>query len=82
MYVYPGKNIRMLCRDGIWIAKAQLEPNLARDVKNNKGFYRYVGQKGKIKENISSLVNKTEVVTTNMKKAENLNTYFCLSFQL
>ncbi|KAK4806903.1 LOW QUALITY PROTEIN: hypothetical protein QYF61_012624 [Mycteria americana] len=42
-----------MCRDGIRKAKAQLELNLARDVKNNKkGFYRYIGQKRKIKENV------------------------------
>lgn len=30
-----------LCRDGVWKAKAKLELNMARDIKNNrKGFYR------------------------------------------
>ena len=43
-----------MCRDEIRKAKAQLELNLARDAKNNKkGFYTYVGQKRKIKENVS-----------------------------
>lgn len=31
-------------------AKAQLELNLARYVKNNKGFSRYISQKRKTKE--------------------------------
>ncbi|KAK4806963.1 LOW QUALITY PROTEIN: hypothetical protein QYF61_027330 [Mycteria americana] len=59
-------------RDGIRKAKAQLELNLAGDVKNNrKAFYRYFGQKRKIKENVPPPINKTgELVTTDMEKAE------------
>jgi len=56
---YPGKSIGTppcLCRDGVRKVKAQLELNLARDVKNNnKGFYRYVRQKMKVKESILPL---------------------------
>ena len=37
------RDIVSMCRDKIWKAKAQMELNLARDVKNNKGFYRYIG---------------------------------------
>jgi len=40
------------CRDGVREAKAQLELNLAKDEKNKKGFYTYVGHKRKIKENV------------------------------
>lgn len=33
--------------------KAKLELNLTRDAKNNKkDFYRYIGQKRKVKENV------------------------------
>jgi len=40
-------------RDGIRKVKAHLEMNLARDTKDSKkSFYRYVGQKRKIKENL------------------------------
>jgi len=39
-----------LCKHGVRKAKVQLKLNLARDEKNNKGFYRYVSQKGKSKE--------------------------------
>ena len=40
-----------VCRDGIRKAKAQMELNLARDVKDNKkGFYRYIGRKRQAKE--------------------------------
>ena len=42
-----------LCRDEVRRAKAQLELNLARNVKNNKkGFNRYVNQKRKVKESV------------------------------
>ena len=33
-----------VCRDRIRKAKAQMELDLARDVKDNKGFYRYIGR--------------------------------------
>ncbi|XP_069631231.1 LOW QUALITY PROTEIN: uncharacterized protein [Haliaeetus albicilla] len=67
-----------VCRDGIRKAKAQLELNLARDVKNHKeGFYRCVGQKRKSKENVRHPhpppIKKTgDLVTTDMEKAEGL----------
>ena len=45
------------CRDEIRKTKVQFELNLVRDVKNNKqGFYRYFGQKRKVKENVLLLV--------------------------
>ena len=37
------------CRRRIRKTKAQVELNLARDVKNNKTFYRYIGQKRQAK---------------------------------
>jgi len=36
-----------ICRDGIRKATALVKLNLAREVKKNKGFYRYSGQKRK-----------------------------------
>ena len=44
------RDIVSMCRDKIWKAKAQMELNLARDVKNNKGFYRYIDQNRGAKE--------------------------------
>jgi len=42
-----------LCRNSIRKTRVQLELNLAGDGKNNKnGFYKYVSQKGKVKESI------------------------------
>ena len=47
------------CRDGIRKAKAQMELNLARDMKNNKkGFYRYTGRRRQPKESVPSLINE------------------------
>lgn len=43
--------------------------SLARDAKNNKGFYSYFGQKGKVKESVPSDKLK-ELVTADMDKAE------------
>ena len=71
-----------VCRDGIRKAKAQLELNLARDVKNRKkGFYRCVGQKRKTKEKVHHPrpppINKTgDLVTTDVEKAEVLDDCF------
>ena len=39
-----------MCRDRIRKANAQVELNLARDVKDNKkGFYRYIGRRRQTK---------------------------------
>ena len=46
------------CRRRIRKAKAQVELNLARDVKNNKKtFHRYIGQKRQAQTGVPSLVN-------------------------
>ena len=37
------RNAVQMCRDGISIAQALTELNLAWDAKNNKRFYRYTG---------------------------------------
>ena len=43
-----------VCRDRIRKASAQVELNLARDVKDNKkGFYRYIGRRRQAKESVS-----------------------------
>ncbi|KFP48026.1 hypothetical protein N323_07381, partial [Cathartes aura] len=71
-----------LCRDGVRKAKEQLDLNLARDAKNNKkGFYRYVSQKRKVKENIPPLMNKIgKLATTAEEKAGVLDKFFASLF--
>lgn len=38
--------------------------NLAKDVKDKKVFYKYTGDKKKIRENVDSLFNKLEDLVT------------------
>lgn len=58
-------------------AKAHLELNLARDVKGNKkGFYSYIDDKKKSRENFGLLLNGAQ----DMEKAEVLNALFDSDF--
>lgn len=53
--------------------------NMLRDVKNNKGFYKYIGQKIQAKETVPPLINgKRELATADM--AEVLNEFFASIF--
>ena len=63
-------------------SQAQLELNLARDMKNNsKTFYRYIGQKRQAKASVPPLVNvKGELASTDEEKAEVLNEFFTSVF--
>ena len=46
-----------VCRDRIRKAKAQMELNLVRDVKDNKkGFYRYIGRRRQTKKSVPPLM--------------------------
>ena len=76
------RNALQTCRHRIRKAKAQVELNLARDVKNNKKtFYRYIGQKRQAKTGVPSLVNlKGELASMDEEKAEVLNEFFALVF--
>lgn len=67
-----------MCKDGIRKAKKQMELNLMKKVKNNKkGFYRYIGQKRQVKENVPPLINeKGELTATHMEKADVLTEFF------
>ncbi|GAB0188526.1 mitochondrial enolase superfamily member 1 [Grus japonensis] len=82
MLVENYKGIARACRDAVRKAKAQLELKLARDVKNyKKGFFRYVNNKQKQKDNIGPLLNRRgELVTNNADKAEVLNAFFTSVF--
>lgn len=61
-------------------AKAPLELNLAKDIKKNKkGFFKYMNNKRKAKDNVGLLPNgRDTLVTENAEKAELLNAAFAL----
>ncbi|GAB0207663.1 hypothetical protein GRJ2_003232000 [Grus japonensis] len=69
-------------RDQVRKAKALIELNLARDVKDNKkSFYRYVSDKRKMRVNVGILQNETgHLVTQDMEKAEVLGDFFASVF--
>lgn len=63
-------------------AKAQMQFNFARDIKDNKkGFCKYMRDKKNTRENLDPLLNKTrDFVKHNMEKAELLNAFFTTVF--
>ena len=55
-----------------------MELNLARDVEDNKnGFYKYIGDKRKARENVGPLLNGAgDLATKDMGKVGILNAFF------
>ncbi|GAB0206587.1 hypothetical protein GRJ2_003124300 [Grus japonensis] len=76
------RNVVRVCRDATRKAKAQLELNLARDVKDKKkGFFKYISSKRKTKENVGTLLNEVgALVTEEIEKAELVNAAFASVF--
>jgi len=74
------KDAARLCRDGVRKSKVRLELNLARDTKNNTGFYRQVNQKRKVKERVPPRMNKNDnLESTGEEKFEVLNKFLSQS---
>lgn len=65
-------------RDKIRKAKAQLELNLQRHVKNKKkGFYSYIGRRRQAKDSVPHLISKDgELASTDMEKDEIVSSVF------
>ncbi|KAK4812034.1 hypothetical protein QYF61_026172 [Mycteria americana] len=78
------KDAMRLYREKIRRAKAQLEPNLATAVKDNKKcFYKYTSNKKRAKENLHSLLDVgRNTVTKDEEKAEVLNAFFASIFNI
>jgi len=76
------RNVVRECRDATRKAKAHLELNLARDVKNNKkGFFNYISSKRTTRDNVGPLLNEAGVmVMEDVEKAELLNAFFASVF--
>ncbi|GAB0204878.1 mitochondrial enolase superfamily member 1 [Grus japonensis] len=70
------------CRDAMRKAKAHLELNLARDVKDNKkGFFKSISSKRKTRENVGLLLNEVgALVTEDTEKTELLSAAFASVF--
>jgi len=53
------RNVVRACREATRKAKAHLELNLTRDVKDNKkGFFKYISSKRKTRENVGLLLTE------------------------
>jgi len=67
-----------VCREVTRKAKASLELNLVRGVKDNKkGFFKYIADKTNTRGNVGPLMNEMGApVTEDTEKAELLNAFF------
>jgi len=78
------RNVVKACRVATRKAKAHLELNLVRDVKDNKkSFFRYISSKWKTRDNVGPLLNEVgALVMEDAEKAELLNACFASVFSV
>ncbi|GAB0183494.1 hypothetical protein GRJ2_000814700 [Grus japonensis] len=71
------RNVVRVCRNAARQAKAHLELNLARDVKDKKkGFFKYISSKRKTRENAGLLLNEVgALVMADTEKVELVNAF-------
>ncbi|KFV17265.1 hypothetical protein N340_13574, partial [Tauraco erythrolophus] len=76
------KEINRATRDQVRKAKALIELNLAKSIKDNKkSIYRYVSDKKRSRENVGPLWKEMgDVASWDMEKAEVLNNFFASVF--
>ncbi|KFU98828.1 hypothetical protein N340_10187, partial [Tauraco erythrolophus] len=76
------RTIVRVTRDQVRKAKALIELNLARDIKGNKkGFYGYVSDKKRSREDLGPVWKETgDLATRDMEKAEVHNDFFASVF--
>jgi len=76
------RNIVEVCREATRKAKAHLELNLARDVKenNNKSFFKYLSSKQKTRDNARLLLNEVGALVKEDTEVELLKAFFASVF--
>ena len=76
------RKVVRVCREATRKAKAHLELNLTRDVKDNKkGFFKYISSKWKTRENVGPLLKEGgDLVMEDTEKVELLNAFFASVF--
>ena len=77
------KYVVKLCREKIRTVKAQIELNLATQVKDNSTYiYKYINSKRKDRESFHPLLDtEGKTVTKDQDKAEVLNAFFASVFK-